>query len=1521
MSEQTADFGPPETAPADEFGAPEPVDAPAAQVAAPTSLTAYRAVRGPAPEVAASAIAAAKDRRVSPQFAADNLDSIRQADEQKSLQDTLARNPVTAEYMGQSAPHAALAKPDVGVFEALEQGLSDLGYAELSTLQMSIDSPSLEESLQAQEQATAEYEQKHSGIVADLVRQAPMLGAFFLADKLGMTLGGKPGGAAASGGLMFGLNRGAIYRQIMAQMPIPETDAQGVLDPVEYEKRARAYATVGAGASAAIATGLSSLTSLAVGGATKKILDLSNGLVVRAFTNEATRDIVARLVDAGGHTAWGALTMAVPAVVDDVTVQKATTGQIDYSRALEHGWDALKASLLTAGALASIPHVVPLVKDVGRISRAPMEAAHLDHLVDQAKASTMVTNSPAEAENLIGKMADQGTSKTVYIDHEAATDPAVVQKLVEALADEGRAVAEAQATQSDVAVPVEKYLVRLRELHDQIAGDVKLSPDGLTPDQASLLADQLHREILPPEGKKGVDATTPTEEIPRLPVAMAARYGGTPEAWEKALTPDAAKNIAAVIKPDEATKALPPAADHVLWAEKLSNDTPIGELHPGRYELAARRAEDKLAEIAKQAATKGNEATGQAFIGAGLRDIGKEQTPKAGQQNLRDAGKKSEKAQKLLNSVPMLERARDQARAEAKAHADLAEEMQKARDYIAKRDTERVHADLAKASPEYADLFNNILESIDENMPQAMKQVRPLAVDQLLLRMGRDAEPVAFDADKLRDILGDQKSWQRLTPPEARVVLDAVKNIRSAARRQNELTLAGRKQALRDAVTGLRTYLDERGTPDAGPPAPSRASEGFKDKAGKTASALTAELIQPMRILRDRLGDLGNAIADDYVRARGVKEELAGGVGDAVWKMYEMDLPKPLKKSRFDEVKGPGSPAFDDKKWTRQDLWEFASWWGSESGQDRILRGLRINEGQAHTFLGQLTSAEVDFLNSKWKLNDEQLWPLISDHTKAVAGVAPPKIEASPYVIRTADGDLRELRGGYEPALYRGDAESTAKAPENAESIADYWGTLQDGNPSTANYFLKERAQRASSRLPDLNWSRYAGHVNSVLHYLAYDDYVRNTGRVFRDPEFRELVQRRLGPQYMEELDKHLGVAARGQVEAAQDGAGKWSAIVGGGLRSRLATAAFANPRVVLGQVSHLAAAMPALGLGPRDMLFGLSQSMRPSAWGESFDGSKQLPYRWEGLSRKMREQLVSIGPADKPSSRKWVDAASWSAYHAMDGFLSKTIFEAASSKAERGGSTPEEALAAGDKAVELMMPPLNVAEQSSFARDRGVMGSLLLVRNFPNTLFNVGAKLEWDARNQVFAADPGWRKARVALGAYGAAAAGYLGTVWAAHILGRFIMGHGRQPDETTGEWVEREALSAPFYPIPIVGEVVAPLAEAAVTHKKLKAIARNGLFNAPAIAELERAIRDLGDVVDPGTKTEDRVFAGLRLAANALNLPSEPLRGVQYTYDVRTGRFRPRGPLDYVGGAIYGKRKNQAKNPATVAQDQFSR
>jgi hypothetical protein len=140
--------------------------------------------------------------------------------------------------------------------------------------------------------------------------------------------------------------------------------------------------------------------------------------------------------------------------------------------------------------------------------------------------------------------------------------------------------------------------------------------------------------------------------------------------------------------------------------------------------------------------------------------------------------------------------------------------------------------------------------------------------------------------------------------------------------------------------------------------------------------------------------------------------------------------------------------------------------------------------------------------------------------------------------------------------------------------------------------------------------------------------------------------------------------------------------------------------------------------------------------------------------------------------------------------------------------------------------------------------------------------------------------------------------------------------------EWALRSALAAPFYPIPFGSEVAEPVAESIVTDKTLKqaVFQQHGFAAAPAIAELERAIRDLSKVVDSGTDDEERFFAGLRLAANALRLPSDPLRGIQYGYDLAQGNVQPRGLFDVGGGLLYGQRPRQSKNPLTSAQDLLS-
>lgn len=1585
-------------------------DAPESQD--PAAISAWRAQNaGVDATAAAQALALSKKTGLAPQFVASQLPAIQKEQDRRTIAASLARAPATAAYAGQSAVHAAAIHKDVGFWESLEQGFSDVAYGAIATAQMTFPSAAGEQLLQHLEMDTADIDSRKSRWLSDIARAAPALALYMTVGAAGKAagavVGGKAGGPAgavtgaiagelsATAATMYAMNRGVLYRRIMAQEPIPVAD-EFEYNPEAYEARARKFATEGGLVSAAIGTGLSHIVGLAVPGGAARIQGISTGILARAFADPVTQALAQNLSKISGKTLSGALLMAVPAVLDDDTVRNVATGRSNDQEAMEAGWQAFKKSLLAAGLLAGVHGGRELLHDVGAAHAAKAEQARLDTQVETAKKLQLVQHAPAEAEQLIAQQAAGSDAATVYIDHEAlAANPSAAMKVVEALADEGQALAEAKATGADVAVPVEKYLTQIApEHHAALREDVKLSWDGMTPKEATkaqpetdqhlavlqepITLDRLNevaargagaipseREINGVLGKlrelgfdapdvepvkvQGLGADAPAGAAPGFkigkggrnwylnddniklwtgslptterPASIAhievnqTRQGTATAAFDKTLQEFAGRGIRDFVTTGQTSegegffkameargriertadlngephykivgaKEPAPISRHTrASAEEMVEAKTIGELQPGRYELAARRAEDKLAAMAADAA-KSASKPGQE-VNATVR----------------------------MAKTTDLADAKDLARAVADHMTAVKEEMDKARKYITSRATPENIALLAKAGPEYEGAFRNLIAALGDG------KADPVTLDALMQRMANDAEQIGFDPGQVRDLMANPRDWSDLKPAEARNLLDAVKNIRAAAHHVNEIAISDRKQSLRDFVGDVKAHLDATNVPDSGLPAPSHASAGPLEKVGRKISALSAELLQPREILR-RLGPAGDAIYRAFVNARNTREELARTVGDHIFKAYQQ-MPAALKKIRFDGVDGPGSPVVNDAKWTRQDLWNLLAWMGNDGNKQRALDGLKITEDQARTALEQLSAPEVHFVESLHQLNDEKLWPLIRDHTKRVTGTTPPKVEATPFTLRTADGEIVTIKGGYWPARYNPEISTTpvrATLPEGDGTIDGYWGNLRDGFSGTAKGFIKERAQSYTAG-PDLNWSMYAGHANSVLQYLAFDDFTRNVGRVFTDPEFRQLVTRRLGAPEMAELDKFASVAARGQVEGAQDGARAWGQVVGSGFRSRVATSAFGlNLPVVLGQLSHIPAAMFGLRINPLDMGKGVALAFSPEAWATSHAESEQLPYRWNNFGSKMREMVQGVGPGgDRVTVKRWIAEASHVAYHGMDGFLSQAIYQAAKSKAVRAGASPAEAARAGDAAISAIMPPLNIAEQSSLARDKGVVGSLLLVRNFPNVLMNVGAMNAWQARTQVWSAPPGMQGALKKAGAGAVAAGSYLGMTLSAHLFGRFLMGHGRQDDETPSEYLTRTALTAPFYPIPFGEEVAGPLIDAAVGDKPIKSAFRA----APSIALLEDGIKDLSKVFDDSQEDEDRIFAGARIAARALQLPTFPLKPGRFAYDLARGDAYSRGGFDVAGGLIYGQRDRQPKNPFTVAQDLIS-
>jgi hypothetical protein len=920
------------------------------------------------------------------------------------------------------------------------------------------------------------------------------------------------------------------------------------------------------------------------------------------------------------------------------------------------------------------------------------------------------------------------------------------------------------------------------------------------------------------------------------------------------------------------------------YTAALTAKKTIGEIKPGLYEEAARRAA----------------ARHVALTAAG--DV---------------AGATKSDNVRLMNEH-MAQAARD-AKAEA---GKLRSSLEKA----ASDDGRAPFAQASQAtgSSAYLDAYDALMQT----MGMRPSDGRPRDFEGALERVEADGGEVGEDLAAVVDLVAQQKPFDKLTLAEAKQVRAGLRNLQTAAKQVNEVVLGEQKATVADVVERARAALANR--PSAPLPGPSRASETTGEFVGKKLAAAHAEQLKPELILRELgLEDLFGG----WVDARNKSEQLQKMLGEKIGAALEQ-MPKELQRGRFDAVEGPHAPGIADNKWVRQDLMMLFAWMGNPGNASRAAKGLGIPEENIWAACDQLTRAEMDFVQQAlWDVNDKELWPLIAEHSAKKTGVAPPKIEAQAVVTKNGT-----YRGGYMHAAYNRDLSVRAAARSVPQDVADYYGDLKSSFPSPASSFTKKRVEGAFD-VPDLNWSTYPAHLQQVAHFLAVDDFVSSMGRVLRNTEFRALVKDKLGSPKLEQLDEFLKTAARGKAEAPAAGAQVLSQIIGSGFRSRIATAAFGlNLPVVIGQLSHLPAMAAGLGIRPDHMAQGIGQALLPSTWAQAHENSKELPYRWNNYGEKTRTMLQNLGPGDaerpglltraatsvlpRPAAEKvqgavatgarWMDAASWSLFHGMDGFLSMALWRALEAKHLGAGADPVEARRLADTGLRDAMPPMNLAESSSMVRDRGILGSLMLVRRFPNTLYNVGALNAWQAQTGVWNAEPGWRKAKAFAGGTAAAAGAYLGMTLSAHLVGRYLMGHGKQEDESRGQWLARQALTAPFYPVPFGEEIATPFVEKIVNHKEIsRASVEKSFRAAPSVALLESEIEKIGAAFNTHKRLDERLFAGAGAVMLATGVPTKPLQTVKYFHDLGTGRVRPRGPLALLSGIIYGKHPHQEGNP----------
>lgn len=767
------------------------------------------------------------------------------------------------------------------------------------------------------------------------------------------------------------------------------------------------------------------------------------------------------------------------------------------------------------------------------------------------------------------------------------------------------------------------------------------------------------------------------------------------------------------------------------------------------------------------------------------------------------------------------------------------------------------------------------------------------------LRKAGLSDVIDFDPKAVNKLLQEPRSLDDMTLPEAREVRRFLKNLDDLTYAVTKIRAENRLQDVEALRGKVIDHLEKIPFAPRGQDArlTSKSALTLRERWGAGKAKLQAEFNQPYTIF-GKMGPVGDSLwFDGFVPARN-REEMLHDRFMPDFKAISDAMPEEIRKIAKEVVPSlPGSPG----KWglrTRDEVWRLILHLGTESGINEISKSLGVSPANLMQW-AQQNIAETpeqrravmeNFIQPMWKIFNK-LW---QEYEPALQnrGLPPPKkLDAAPFVL-----DGQTYSGGYGGRLrWSGEGWEHAVDPNSVAALfgLDYYG------PSTAQAHLKERTGPQGGVFPDLDFHGIGSSLRSEIHDLAFHGFVENVHRLLSPGEFRDTLANKIGKQFVEQLydpnnrTSWLHVVAQGRIPDLHtlSATGLIS-----NLQGRAAISAFAlNLRVVAMQTSHVPAMAAGMGLNPLWSVRSFNGERK--AWAESV--SQVLSYRQNDFERHNTEllgQLTGVRPGEgllaenvpgMGALQNGLNRFNWAIWKEMDGRLSHALWEMGLEKGLRKGLGQEEAIREADKAVQRGMPVQTIYEQSAFVRDRKMLGLMFLVRNFPNTLYNVQALQSWDARARGGSAAGSIAASSVMSGAR------YIGMVLAAEVIGKGLFGgHLPKDDEPLDEWVAANAARAVAYPVML--DSPAEYMARKVYDDDYAAKRALDQLSPPGIETGKRALEDLGKAAAGDDEK------GIRAAMEALGIATR--LPIPRLYDWARALFESDTPIEATGrGAGY--------------------
>jgi hypothetical protein len=420
------------------------------------------------------------------------------------------------------------------------------------------------------------------------------------------------------------------------------------------------------------------------------------------------------------------------------------------------------------------------------------------------------------------------------------------------------------------------------------------------------------------------------------------------------------------------------------------------------------------------------------------------------------------------------------------------------------RSRQRVGAD-------YSDQIDALLERFE------LKPISLKAIDARtsLANWIKAQEDAGYSPEIAPELLAEANrvSYKNMTVNQFRDLVDAVKTIEHMGRTQQDMLTTAKKVAYENA-------RDE-----------------IVESINKYAKGRVAVTRTPTSAL-GRYAQTLKRFATAHIKAALAARILDGGKdGGAMWEYFirsankSGDKETTMRAEATSELTKIMKPIFDQGKMNGKGIY-FPSLGEAFNKEARI--AIALNMGNAGNIQRLIDGQEgwsleavmpvLESLTKKELLAVQQIWdyfetyrPEIAAKERRIYGKEPKWVDPTPITIKSLDGEIVDLRGGYYPIVY--DPMGSQKA-EEFNQAQDIKQQMQGAftTATTRRSFTKTREERVLGRPLLLSLAGLYNGINDVIHDLSWHEWLIDANKLLKSQSIDKAIRTQYGPEFKQQF-------------------------------------------------------------------------------------------------------------------------------------------------------------------------------------------------------------------------------------------------------------------------------------------------------------------------------------------------------------------------------------------------------------------